>query len=82
MAKPTAPPAATEDHLPDPVFMQRCRMDPRWAATQIHNLGWMLTLLVKQIDMPDNDNRTMKTFRGGTLVEQARKVLADLSPKT
>lgn len=67
---------------PDLPYLQRCRMDPRWAAIQIQNLSWMLTLLVKQIDMPANDDRTMKTFRGGTLVEQARKVLVDLDPKT
>lgn len=61
-------------------FLQRCRCDPRWAATEIHNLHRMLKLLVQQVDMPLNEERTLKTFRGGTLMERARAMVLDLEP--
>lgn len=60
---------------PKLVYLQRCRCDPRWAATEIHNLHRALSLIIQQVDMPENDDRTIKTFRGGTLIERAKEIV-------
>lgn len=63
-------------------FVQRCRADPGWGAAEIQKLRRLLVLITQQVDNPDNDLRTLKTFRGGTLMERARAIVKDLEAET
>lgn len=53
-------------------ILERCKKDPSWAATEISSLRRLLSLIVQQVDIEDNDSRTLKIFRGGTLMDRAR----------
>lgn len=67
-----------ESKSSESVFLPRARMEPRWAAYQIDALRRVVVLIIQQVDMTENDDRTIKRFRGGTLMEQARTIVAEL----
>ena len=67
-----------DDPGPQSMFLPRARMEPRWAADQLDGLRRALVLIIQQVDMPENDDRTIKTFRGGTLMDRARQTVIDL----